>query len=157
MEWSRENLLWFDICAGRRSSVCEALLPAADDVLRHGFHYCRVCALASRPLHCVHVSFDHHNEGMSVTYSSIEDSGVVLWLVGVSKHRVIEMVTRGRVARCQLHEVERSVTQWGRGSLYTHLDHVQYANLVRAWRYDPRNGQEKAKDLPPGRRAATPS
>ena len=148
MEWSRENLVWFDICAGRRCSVCEAPLPSSSDGPQPGFHYCRICAPDSRPPHCVYVSFDHHNAGMSVTFSSLEDRNVVLWLVGISEHRVLEMVTRGRVSSCQLHDLERSVTQWGRGSLYTHLDDVQYANLVRAWRHDPRNGHEKTKDLP---------
>ncbi len=152
-DWSAENLIWFDICQGRRCSICEVLLPSKGNIAQRPFHYCRACAPGPTLPHCVLAAFDRHAEGLSLTFASLEEPEVVLWFVRLSEARVLEMVRRGRAPASQLRNLERSILQWGRGSLYTHLDDLQYANLVRAWRHDPRNGYEKLNNLPLGSRA----
>lgn len=129
------------------------LLPSKGDIAQRAFHYCSACPPAPTLPHCVLAAFDHQAEGMSLTFASLEEPEVVLWVVGLSERRVLELVRRGRAPASQLGNLERSILQWGRRSLYTHLDDVQYANLVRAWRHDPRNGYEKANKLPLGSRA----
>jgi hypothetical protein len=152
-DWPEDNLIWFDICLGLRCSICEVPVPVKGNVAQRAFHYCSACAPGPGLPHCVLAAFDRHAEGMSLTFASLEEPEVVLWFVGLSERRVLEMVRRGRAPASQLRNLERSILQWGRGSLYTHLDDVQYANLVRAWRHDPRNGYEKKNNLPLGRGA----
>ena len=151
-DWSKENLIWFDICKGLRCSICQVFLPFKGNTAQRAFHYCSACAPGPTLPHCVLAAFDYHAEGISLTFASLQEPEVVLWFVRLSERRVLEMVTHGRAAACQLGNLERSILQWGRGSLYTHLDNMQYANRVRAWRHDPRNGT-RLNNLPLGSRA----
>ena len=144
MEWWPEELIWFDICAGRRCRRCEQGIAAAGaPVMR----YCSVCApqgIAPRP---VHVCVDHRG-GWCLTFASAEPDGFALWLVRVTDERLYRIINGASIAPSERADIPRALRAWGRTSFYAHMNEVQFHNLARAFREDPRNGYDKMRGLP---------
>lgn len=145
MDRNAEERIWFAVCAGERCSLCESeMRPPRGHA--GGMLYCRPCVPdPNRQPHRVSIHIDHQLSGWMVTISSREDTSITYWMVNVSDRQLIKLARFGRCPRRRLHELLRDMRQWGRGSLWTHYNDLQHANLVRAWKADPRNGAEKLR------------
>ena len=136
--------MWFDICAGKRCRRCEVETAAP---VRPELRYCSTCAPDGAAPHPVLVSIDHHREGWSVTFAAA-DTEFVYWLVCVTDERLHRIIDRATIAPSERAGIAQSLRAWGRTSFYVHMDQVQFRNLERAYREDPRNGYEKLRGLP---------